>query len=249
MFDTIAPTYDRANHSSPPASTAAGGTAPPASSAPSSSAPKPSSSTSAAVPATSPSPSTSTAPNPRSRPDPRRRLLPPDALPRRTRIRPAQHRPHRSRRPPSPPRRQLRRPRHLRLRLPQPANYAEGLAELHRVLRPGGQIAILECNQPEGLVGALYSLLPHPPAQSRRPHLRQARRLRLPARLGRALPPPAPHEPTHHQRRLHQRHLDQLHLRHRRPLPRHQTLDPRNFHSSQRGAYRGSLPLLDSINS
>ena len=38
------------------------------------------------------------------------------------------------------------------------ANYAEGLAELHRVLRPGGQLGILECNQPEGLIGALYNL-------------------------------------------------------------------------------------------
>jgi demethylmenaquinone methyltransferase/2-methoxy-6-polyprenyl-1,4-benzoquinol methylase len=38
------------------------------------------------------------------------------------------------------------------------ANYEEGLAELFRVLRPGGQIGILECNQPSGLTGALYSL-------------------------------------------------------------------------------------------
>jgi demethylmenaquinone methyltransferase / 2-methoxy-6-polyprenyl-1,4-benzoquinol methylase len=38
------------------------------------------------------------------------------------------------------------------------ANYEEGLAELHRVLRPGGQLGILECNQPEGLIGTLYDL-------------------------------------------------------------------------------------------
>ena len=37
-------------------------------------------------------------------------------------------------------------------------NYAEGLAEIQRVLRPGGRIGILECNQPDGLSGALYNL-------------------------------------------------------------------------------------------
>ena len=38
------------------------------------------------------------------------------------------------------------------------ANYASGLAEVSRVLSSGGEIAILECNQPEGLTGWLYSL-------------------------------------------------------------------------------------------
>ena len=37
-------------------------------------------------------------------------------------------------------------------------NYAAGLREIHRVLRPNGQIGILECNQPDGLSGTLYTL-------------------------------------------------------------------------------------------
>jgi demethylmenaquinone methyltransferase/2-methoxy-6-polyprenyl-1,4-benzoquinol methylase len=37
-------------------------------------------------------------------------------------------------------------------------SYEDGLAELFRVLAPGGQIAILECNQPDGIVGMLYNL-------------------------------------------------------------------------------------------
>lgn len=41
------------------------------------------------------------------------------------------------------------------------ANYAGGLAEIQRVLRPGGQVGILECNQPEGLNGVLYNWYLH----------------------------------------------------------------------------------------
>ncbi len=40
-------------------------------------------------------------------------------------------------------------------------NYAGGLREIHRVLRPGGCIGILECNQPIGLSGALYNMYFH----------------------------------------------------------------------------------------
>jgi demethylmenaquinone methyltransferase/2-methoxy-6-polyprenyl-1,4-benzoquinol methylase len=40
-------------------------------------------------------------------------------------------------------------------------NYAAALAEIHRVLRPTGQIGILECNQPHGLSGLLYNLHLH----------------------------------------------------------------------------------------
>lgn len=38
------------------------------------------------------------------------------------------------------------------------ASYEDGLVELHRVLRPGGQIGILEANQPEGATAAFYNL-------------------------------------------------------------------------------------------
>lgn len=38
------------------------------------------------------------------------------------------------------------------------SNYAAGLAEIYRVLRPGGAIGILECNQPGGVSGAAYNL-------------------------------------------------------------------------------------------
>jgi demethylmenaquinone methyltransferase/2-methoxy-6-polyprenyl-1,4-benzoquinol methylase len=41
------------------------------------------------------------------------------------------------------------------------SNYTAALAEIHRVLAPGGQIGILECNQPDGLSGELYNLHLH----------------------------------------------------------------------------------------
>jgi demethylmenaquinone methyltransferase/2-methoxy-6-polyprenyl-1,4-benzoquinol methylase len=42
------------------------------------------------------------------------------------------------------------------------ANYAAGLAEIHRVLRPGGHIAILEFAEPEGpIFGPIYRFYFH----------------------------------------------------------------------------------------
>lgn len=41
------------------------------------------------------------------------------------------------------------------------SNYADALTEIHRVLRPGGQIGILECNHPGGLRGAFYNIYLH----------------------------------------------------------------------------------------
>jgi demethylmenaquinone methyltransferase/2-methoxy-6-polyprenyl-1,4-benzoquinol methylase len=37
-------------------------------------------------------------------------------------------------------------------------NYAQGLVEIHRVLKPGGWVGILECNQPDGLSGFGYGI-------------------------------------------------------------------------------------------
>ena len=38
------------------------------------------------------------------------------------------------------------------------ANYEAGLCEFHRVLKPGGQLGILEFSEPGGLIGKIYAL-------------------------------------------------------------------------------------------
>ena len=70
------------------------------------------------------------------------------------------------------------------------ANYDAGLAEMRRVLRPGGMAAILEFSQPpeSRLRGALRLLLAPHSAVDRRRAFRLARRLHLPSRIGPQVP-------------------------------------------------------------
>ena len=110
-----------------------------------------------------------------------RGLLPPDAgaapEPR------APGRRVRSRRAALPVRGRIARPGHRGLRLSQPGELRAGLAEMRRVLRPGGMAAILEFSQPPNPAfrGVVRLLLAAHPAVDRRRAFRLARRLHVPA--------------------------------------------------------------------
>ena len=66
------------------------------------------------------------------------------------------------------------------------ANYEAGLREFHRVLKPGGQLGILEFSEPGGLIGkALCGLLSPASARDWPADLRQGRSVQLSACLRR----------------------------------------------------------------
>ena len=72
------------------------------------------------------------------------------------------------------------------------ANYQAGLREFHRVLKPGGQLGILEFSEPGGILGKVYALYFHRvlPAIGRIIGGQKGPYNYLPASVG-AFPPPA----------------------------------------------------------
>ena len=108
------------------------------------------------------------------------------------------------------------------------ANYENGLAEIHRVLRQGGEIGILDCNHPDGVVGWVYSLYFERilPFLGRFLSGDSAAYSYLPASVARFPRPPRMLKLIA-AGRLSRRTMDRLHLWRSRSLPGNKALTPR----------------------